>query len=159
MIQSLLHLAAYTTYDTTQSVQVSDGAMAMFFVILLAIALASYAIGAFLLSRIFVKAGLPAWKAWVPVYSTWKTFEIGGQNGLWTLLFFIPIANIIPAIILIVAYYYIGLKLGKQGIFVLWAIFLPIVWLVWLAFDDSKWQTPDRSIPAGIPTGTPTPIA
>jgi hypothetical protein len=53
--------------------------------------------------------------------------------------------------LLYIAQYRIGLKLGKPGAFVLLAIFLPLVWYVWLACDDSKWsETP------GAATATPT---
>ena len=39
-----------------------------------------------------------------------------------------------------IAMYNIGLKLGKEGIFVLLAIFLSPVWLTWLAVDKSVWN-------------------
>lgn len=40
-----------------------------------------YGLSAFLMGRIFRKAGVPAWKAWVPVYNLWKFFQIGGYAG------------------------------------------------------------------------------
>ena len=52
--------------------------------------------------------------------------------------------------------YKIGLKLGKEGAFVLLAIFLPIVWLIWLAVDKSTWK--GASLPGTAPT-TPQPGA
>lgn len=104
------------------------------------IVLISYVVGAWLLGRIFKKAGVPQWIAWVPFYNVWKTLELGGQQGFWAVLAIIPVVNIVAAIFLYIAMYKIGLKFGKSGAFVLWAIFLPLVWYAWLAFDDSKWQ-------------------
>jgi hypothetical protein len=55
-------------------------------------------------------------------------------------LAFIPFVNIASAVFMYIAMYEIGLRLGKQGAFVLFAIFLPLVWTVWLAIDSSTWQ-------------------
>lgn len=106
--------------------------MFLFFVI-------SYVITSFLLGQIFKKAGVPQWAAWVPIYNTWKLLELGNQSGFWAVLSLLPFINIVALIFVYIAMYHIGLKLGKEGWFVLIAIFLPIVWLIWLAFDDSKW--------------------
>lgn len=127
---------ASTNLDTAATLAITSG---MIFFILV-FALIGYAVSAYLLSRIFKKAGVEGWKAWVPVYNNWVTLEIGGQQGLWAVLMFIPVINIVSVVFLFIAMYQIGLKLGKSGAFVLLAIFLPIVWLIWLAFDDSKWQ-------------------
>jgi hypothetical protein len=47
-----------------------------------------------------------------------------------------------------IAMYHIGKKLGKDGVFVLLAIFLPIVWLIWLAVDKSKWNDKASTAPS-----------
>lgn len=118
-------------------------ALAVFFgmlgIFLFAIVI-SYVIYAVLLSRIFKKAGVEEWAAWVPIYNMWKTLELGGQQGFWAVLAFIPIINIVSLVFTYIALYHIGRKLGKEDWFVLLAIFFPLVWLIWLAFDDSKWQ-------------------
>ncbi|MCL2451463.1 hypothetical protein FWD20_01085 [Candidatus Saccharibacteria bacterium] len=49
-------------------------------------ALLLYVLTAFLLARLFRKAGVPTWKAWVPLYNLWKFFQIGGRVGVWSLL-------------------------------------------------------------------------
>jgi len=67
----------------------------------LLIAALVYVLGAFLLGRIFQKAGVPAWKAWVPVYRMWKMFQIGGVNGAWSLLSLI--GGIAPVALLLFA--------------------------------------------------------
>ena len=99
-----------------------------------------YVIMALCLSRIFKKAGVEEWKAWVPFYNTWVTLELGGQKGFWAVLAIIPFVNIVAAIFMLIAMYHIGLKLGKSGAFVLLAIFFPLIWYIWLAVDKSTWQ-------------------
>jgi hypothetical protein len=106
---------------------------------LFAVAIA-YVVSSLLLGRIFKKAGIETWKAWVPIYNNWTLLEMGEQKGYWAVLALIPVINIIAAVFMIIAMYNIGLKFSKEGAFVLLAIFLPIVWLIWLAVDDSKWK-------------------
>lgn len=92
------------------------------------------------LMRIFKKAGVPSWIAWVPFYNNWKLLEIGGQQGFWAVLAIVPILNVVSAVFMYIAMYNIGLKLGKTGSFLIVAIFLAPVWLIWLAFDKSVWN-------------------
>jgi hypothetical protein len=121
--------------------------MLMFFVVF---AVVAYVVYALLLSRIFKKAGVEGWKAWVPVYNSWIMLELGGQKGFWAVLALVPVVNIAAAVFMYIAMYNIGLKLGKDGAFVLLAIFLPIVWLIWLAVDSSTW----KGAPAATQAGT-----
>jgi hypothetical protein len=116
-----------------------------FFLFMLVAIIASYAVGAFLLGRLFKKAGIPQWTAWVPIYNTWKLLEMGGQQGFWAVLALIPFVNFVSIIFMYIAMYDIGKKLGKEGWFVVLAIFVPIVWLIWLGFDDSKWPADKKS--------------
>jgi hypothetical protein len=106
-----------------------------------------YILISIMLARIFRKAGVEGWKAWVPVYNTWVTLEIGDQKGWWALLLLIPIVNIIATVFLYIAMYNIGLHLNKEGYFILWAIFLPVVWYAWLAYDNSTWKTSKAAAP------------
>jgi hypothetical protein len=133
------------TYDTSGGDIATTAAgaafLGAFFLFMLVVIIASYAIGAFLLGRLFKKAGIPQWTAWVPIYNTWKLLEMGGQQGFWAVLALIPVLNIVSIIFMYIAMYEIGKKLGKEGWFVLIAIFIPIVWLIWLGFDDSKWPS------------------
>jgi hypothetical protein len=130
----------YTAPNTSEAAATAAvvGFVLLFFLIF---AIAAYAIGAFLMGRLFKKAGVPQWAAWVPIYNTWKMLEIGGQQGFWAVLMLFPILNVVSLIFLYIAMFHIGKKLGKEDWFVLVAIFLPVVWMIWLAFDDSKWPT------------------
>ena len=132
----------YTTYTTTTSTtnDPSPGvSLAIFFVIFMIIVI-TYALDSFLLGRVFKKAGVKQWIAWVPFYNSWKKLELGDQQGFWAVMTIIPIVNIVATVFLYIAMYNIGLKLGKEGWFVLLAIFIPIVWTAWLAFDSSQWN-------------------
>lgn len=136
-----------------------DGAVAMIALGFLGIftvfvLIISYAVTAFLLGRIFKKAGVPQWIAWVPFYNSWKMLELGGQQGFWAVLAIVPVVNIVSAIFMYIAMYNIGLKLQKEGWFVLLAIFLPLVWLIWLAFDSSKWNEKGGPVPAKTKTAS-----
>ena len=126
-------------YDTPTTSGVDAALWSGIVAFLFFFALLSYAITAFLLGKVFQKAGVPQWAAWVPVYNTWNLLKMGNQQPFWAILAFIPFVNILSLIFLYIAMYHIGLKLHKEGWFVLLAIFLPIVWMIWLGFDDSKW--------------------
>ncbi len=128
-----------------------------------------YAIFAYIMGRIFKKAGEEPWKAWVPVYSSWVFLEIGGQKGWLALLALagiIPfigwIGSIIAFVFTCIAAYNIGLKLQKEGWFVVLYILVSPVWFIWLAFDSSSWQNTGASLATGTPpyqppVATPTP--
>ena len=140
-----------TTYDSGAAVAVGAGALLFSFIV----AVIFYVVFAYFLSRIFKKANVDKpWAAWVPVYNNWKLLEVGGQQGFWAVLAFIPVVNIASAIFMYIAMYNVGLKLNKEGVFVLLAIFLPPVWLIWLALDSSTWDD-SKGAPSLAATATP----
>jgi hypothetical protein len=131
-------------YNNGNSMMTTDAATAGIVMYLIFVSLAIvavvYVVSSLLLGRIFAKAGEKSWKAWVPVYNNWVMLELGDQKGFWAILAFIPLINIVSAVYMFIAMYYIGLKLHKEGAFVLLAIFLPLVWMIWLAVDNSTWE-------------------
>lgn len=149
-------------YSTTA---VDNSADAGFFVAMLGlyliIAVILYIVQAIFLGMIFKKAGVASWKAWVPVYNTWLMFELGKQSGWLSLLLFIPFINIIGLVFMYIAMYHIGLKLQKEGWFVLLAVFLPFVWMIWLGVDKSTWEgkSPAEQQPPTVPPSAPQPVA
>lgn len=146
------------TYDTPTDANLDGALLSGLFTFLILFALVSYAITAFLLGKVFQKAGVPQWAAWVPIYNNWKLLQLGNQQGFWAVLALIPFVNIISVIFLYIAMYHVGRKLGKEGWFVLIAIFLPIVWMIWLGFDDSRWPKEERPLSAK-PNATKKPAA
>ncbi|HUO61919.1 MAG TPA: DUF5684 domain-containing protein [Candidatus Bathyarchaeia archaeon] len=145
---------SYSTPDPSADANVGLAWLFIFFIFLLAYVVTSYLTG-----RIFKKAGVPQWAAWVPIYNSWRELELGDQQGFWALLTLVPFVNLVATIFLYIARYHIGKKLGKDDWFVLLAIFLPVVWLIWLGFDDSKWPTSKKTAPAAkkAPTATKAP--
>lgn len=128
------------TYTNAAAATLAPGVLALVFFVGFIIFAAIYALHAFLLGRIFKKAGLAQWIAWVPFYNTWKLLELGGQQGFWAVLAVIPVVNYVSAVFIYIAMYHIGLKFGKEGAWVVLGIFLPTVWMAILAFDSSKWS-------------------
>lgn len=141
------HFGDYMTYSTPMDNTTSNidpavyaSFMAMVFISLFVILIGTYVVTSFLLGRIFKKAGIESWKAWVPFYSHWVLLEMGDQQGFWAVLAIVPFVNIASLVFLYIAMHNVSLKFGKQSVFVLWAIFIPLVWYIWLAFDKSTWQ-------------------
>lgn len=145
-----------TAEPLTSSSAASDSAAAGVIVLFVAVVygfvlllgLAVYVVTSLCLMKIFKKAGVKPWIAWVPFYNSWKILEIGGQPGFWAVLAIIPFVNIVAAVFIIIAQYHIGKKLGKGGEFVVWAIFLPLVWFIWLAVDKSTWDDTASTAPS-----------
>jgi len=120
--------------------------ISLFFI--LAFGILTYIIIALSLMKIFKKAGVKQWVAWVPYYNSWKMLEIGGQPGFWAILSIVPIVSIIYAVYTYIAMYHIGKKLGKDDAFILVGLFLPLVWYIWLAVDKSKWHDEASNAPS-----------
>lgn len=152
-MNNLYYLAQYTSSTATEEELYGTVAFGAVFVLSLVFSAILYAIVALLLSQIFHKAGLARWAAWVPFYNTWKVFELGGQHGALSLLTLFPIVQIVGLVFMYIAMYHIGLKLGKSGAFVIWGIFLPIVWYIWLAVDQSTWNEQAPGAAPSLATG------
>lgn len=170
-MNTLLQLAqssydyTYTTTSSSADPAAAAAIAAVLGIVYFFVLIAAYVVNSLFLGKIFKKAGIQSWIAWVPFYNSWKLLEIGGQSGFWAILALVPFANIGSAIFLYIAMYNIGLKLGKSGTFLLLAIFLPIVWIIWLAVDKSVWNNalgaPSKAVEhlAGAPTNVAPPAA
>jgi len=85
---------------------------------------------------IFTKAGQPGWACLIPFYNLYILLKISGKPGWWLILFFIPIVNIIIAII---TYLALAANFGKGAGFAIGILFLPFVFMPMLAFGDAKY--------------------
>ena len=119
--------------------------MMMLFMVILSVGV--YVLTSLFLMKLFKKAGIKEWQAWVPFLNMWRFLELGGQQGwlvLLPLLSFIPVIGWVGAIVsyvfMVIAAYNIGKKLDKSEGFVVLYIFLSIVWLGICGFDKSKWN-------------------
>jgi hypothetical protein len=89
----------------------------MFLLVMLAIAVV-FIIGAW---KIFAKAGQPGWACIIPIYNIYVMTKIAGRPGWWVLLFFVPIANFIVAIVLSID---IAKSFGQGAVFGVLLLFL-----------------------------------
>jgi hypothetical protein len=102
--------------------------------------------------KIFEKAGVAGWKAIIPIYNTWLLAEISGRPGWWGLA---PLLGIVPyigglaaAVVMIIIYIDLVKAFGKETIWVLLLIFLPVVGFPMLGFGDAKYTKPSGASPA-----------
>ncbi len=149
-------------YDSTTNALSSGeaaGIVLATMIFILIFALIFYVVFAIFLGMIFKKAGIESWKAWVPVYNNWIMLEMGDEPGWWSILAFIPGVNIVAAVFMYIAMYRIGLKFGKDGVFVLLAIFLTPVWLIWLAVDKTAVWNPSAVNSGSTPAAPSQPAA
>lgn len=88
--------------------------------------------------KIFTKAGEAGWACLVPIYSTCVFLKIAGKPMWWVLLLlFVPVVNIVIAILAVIG---MANKFGKGGGFAVGLIFLPIIFYPILAFGDAEYQ-------------------
>lgn len=93
-----------------------------------------YIIGAW---KAFEKAGKPGWAAIVPIYNLVVMLEIAGKPLWWVILMFIPIANIIVAIVAGIA---LAERFGKGAGFGLGLVFLGFIFWPILGFGEARYR-------------------
>ncbi len=88
--------------------------------------------------KVFEKAGQPGWAAIVPVYNVYiLTCEIAKKEILWFILFFIPIAGLVAAVIVSIE---VAKKFGKSELFGIGLAFLGFIFYPILGFGDAQYQ-------------------
>ena len=85
---------------------------------------------------VFTKAGQPGWASIVPIYNVVVMLEIVGKPTWWVILFFVPIANIVVAILVAIG---VANAFGKDSGFGIGLAFLPFVFYPILAFGDAQY--------------------
>ena len=115
------------------------------FIILLSIGI--YVLTSIATMKLFKKAGLPGWKAWVPFYNNWLFLELGGYNGALIFLAFIPFFGGIALLVATcLAANEISKKLDKSDIFILFPLgvitggITTIIWYCIAGFGKSTWN-------------------
>jgi hypothetical protein len=89
--------------------------------------------------KMFVKAGVEGWKGIIPIYNIVIMWRLVGMSGWYTLLFLIPIVNIVAAIYL---YYKVAQAYG-HGIGMTILELLSIGFII-MGFGDSKYVGPAK---------------
>lgn len=125
------------------------GIFAGAFILLICLAIAAYVVTSIGMSRVFKKAGLEGWMAWVPFLNQYKFLELGGYNGLWFLVAFVPFLGIGPVALFILnclSANEISKKLGKESTFVLFPLgfvtagITTVIWYFVVSAGDNAWN-------------------
>jgi hypothetical protein len=87
---------------------------------------------------IYNKAGQPWWAAIVPVYNILVYLRIIGKPWWWILiLIFVPVANVVFAIMMI---HGLSVRFGHGGGFTVGLLFIPLIFYPILAFGSSEYN-------------------
>ncbi len=123
----------YTSLETSSSA----GGMIVYMIIMLAVAVFSIVA----MWKVFKKAGKEGWAALIPIYNLVVLFQISGIDPKKLFWFLLPfIGQIIVFVYLIMAYIKLAKAFGKSSGFAAGLIFLNVVFMGILAFDDSVYS-------------------
>jgi hypothetical protein len=96
--------------------------------------------------KIFTKAGYPGWAAIIPFYNTYILLKIVGRPGWWLILMFIPLVNIVIAIIVAID---LAKSFGKSGVFAFFGLILfSFIGYCILGFGNARYVGPAAAGPA-----------
>lgn len=88
--------------------------------------------------KVFEKAGQPGWAAIVPFYNLYVlTCNIAKKEILWFILFFIPLVNLVAAIIVSIE---VAKKFGKTELFGVGLALLGFIFYPMLGFGDARYE-------------------
>ena len=87
--------------------------------------------------KAFTKAGKPGWGAIIPIYNGILLLEIAGRPIWWIILFFIPLVNLIVAIVVSID---VARNFGKGVGFGLGLAFLGFIFYPILGFGSAQYQ-------------------
>jgi hypothetical protein len=89
--------------------------------------------------KIYEKAGQPGWAVIIPFYNLYILLKIVGKPGWWILLYFIPLVNIVIAIMVT---HRLSKSFGHDVGFTLGLIFLGFIFYPILGFGESRYLGP-----------------
>ncbi len=95
--------------------------------------------------RVFSKAGQPGWGVLVPIYNIFLMCKIAQRPAWWVILFFVPVVNLIVAVVMSVD---IARHFGKGTGFGMGLVFLGFIFYPILGFSGAQY--------GGSPTATAT---
>jgi len=95
--------------------------------------------------KVFEKAGQPGWAIIIPIYNVYIILKIVGRPTWWLLLYFIPIVNIVIAVIISMD---MAKSFGQSAAFGIVLLFLlcGIGYLI-LAFGSARYRGPAAATP------------
>ena len=124
-------------YSTTTTAEMPAGFAAAYYITMIVICVVAIVAT----WKIFTKAGEAGWKCLIPIYNIYTEIKLFWDTNpvLMTVLMFVPIVNIVIALILS---YKMCAAFGKGvGFFILMLFFAPIAYLI-LAFGNADYLGP-----------------
>jgi hypothetical protein len=97
--------------------------------------------------KVFTKAGQPGWAAIIPIYNLVVLCQIAGKPVWWVLLMFIPIANIIVAVMI---WHGVSKAFGHGAGFTAGLVLLGFIFIPILAWGDSQYLGPNAQTPVPV---------
>ena len=87
------------------------------------------------LAKLFVKAGIPSWKAWVPFLNTWEMLKVARFRKFWFFLQFVPVLGWFISIWILVEF----VKLFGKYSFLQHAaaVLLPFIYFPYIGYDKN----------------------
>jgi hypothetical protein len=89
--------------------------------------------------KVFEKAGQPGWAVLVPIYNVMILLKMTGKPAWWLALFFLPVANFIVMILIVIA---LAKSFGKSTGFGLGMLFFGFVFYPILGFGSAEYTPP-----------------
>ena len=101
--------------------------------------------------KVFEKAGQPGWAIIIPIYNVYIIIKIVGRPAWWLVLYFIPIVNIVIAVIISID---MAKSFGQSAAFGVVLLFLlcGLGYLI-LAFGGAKYLGPAAAAPMARAAG------
>ncbi len=113
---------------------------------------------AFALGAVFAKLGEPRWKAWVPIVNSITIYRLGGYSALWVVALLLPVADVVAAVIMILALRGINRRFGHGGGFTALAFLALPIWASIIGFGPARVVDPSderEQAPAFVPSLPP----
>ena len=98
--------------------------------------------------KVFTKAGQPGWAAIIPIYNFVVLLNTIGRPAWWVLLMFVPLVNLVIAII---AYIELAKAFGKGAGFGIGLVFLGFIFFPILGFGNARYLGPVNRPPSAPP--------
>ncbi|MET1019770.1 MAG: DUF5684 domain-containing protein [Microterricola sp.] len=137
----------------------SDNSVPGFGVLIaLLLSLAFYVWASAALAAVFRKLGEPGWKAWVPVYSSFVLFRLGGVAPFWAITLFLPLINIVGFVFSIIAIHSISKQFGKGTGFTVLGVLLTPIWSSILGWGRAR-AGQAAPLQTGVQQAAPSPDA
>ncbi len=87
--------------------------------------------------KVFEKMGRQGWEGIVPIYNIYVLLQVIGKPVWWLILFFVPLVNIVIAIIVCIE---VAKGFGKGAGYAVGMVLLGFIFWPLLGFSDATWH-------------------